>query len=244
MFSLKVSDAADEVMSLVMEDEVIGSVFLSTSDEPIPRVETKKIMTVIDLRRLVGFLRENIEVPIDLVKVCTPVLEDNGGVGRYGIFVQECPHDHYWIAHVTPIRALVPENMKIWFNDALRINTLDALLSAVDYLLEANRYGAAVDKALTIWRDGGSPLTASWSDANEEILKALHSPSQHYWEVRKPGQSVDDEWEPYASLVSAISAAIPQWREIGLTSLQAAQICFSAGLVLSTDMEIEMEEAL
>jgi hypothetical protein len=99
---------------------------------------------------------------------------------------------------------------------------------------------------LTVWVPGGTYV----KDTRLEAIKLIR---QYWstrlksigWERRKAGVDSETSWEDmsyqHKTLRSAVTAAIPNWKEIGLTPEQAALVCFDAELVLSVGLDEEKE---
>lgn len=94
----------------------------------------------------------------------------------------------------------------------------------------------AVADEVIVWILGGTAKTVGLSTALD-IASTLLYEETYLWERRIPGVDCEVTWQQdcaYVTLLGATKAAFPNYRDFGLTTVQAAVICMNMGLVLST----------
>jgi hypothetical protein len=111
---------------------------------------------------------------------------------------------------------------------------------------------------ISMWLPGGSmqPMTLqrmTLAQAYQSVRECWDTPQGFYWERRDDeledlfgGSGDDSEYKKdvrYTTMRDVVTEALPHWKELGLTPEQAGLIAMDAGLVWSTDVEIEDEEA-
>lgn len=94
----------------------------------------------------------------------------------------------------------------------------------------------------TIWTPGGNCAEEPKPKAIKLIRNLWDKKvSSLGWERREAGTDLEETWEnngyQHNKLKTAVNAALPHWKQIGLTQEQAALVCFDIGLVLSTGAE-------
>ena len=88
----------------------------------------------------------------------------------------------------------------------------------------------------------GRGIVYKTADEALAMLPGLLASREFQWERRFVGQDYDQFYQMYDTFQGAVEAAIPHYREIGLTFEQAAMLAMDLCLVLSTGIETEEEE--
>ena len=103
-----------------------------------------------------------------------------------------------------------------------------------------------MNKKYWVWIPGGTMEEMDMEHAAPLINSMAYATQDFLWERREVGIDPEETWDDgkheHLILREAVNAALPLWEDIGMTFAQAALVCFSTGLVMSTGAEIAKEE--
>jgi hypothetical protein len=114
----------------------------------------------------------------------------------------------------------------------------------IAYILQEDSTPLGESPVVTLWLPGGVAKNVPLAEALAG-MPGLMGRQAYAWERHEPGVDCEITWEDdeheHETLEDAVSAALPCWRALGLTFVQAAVACMSTGLVVSTGVEGEEE---